>query len=116
MRPDDEGDPTPDAVHDRAHDRALGMGCPITRRDFVNGMAVAAGAALVPGLMPGHAWWAFQEGVYAPERDPHYYPPGLGGLRGDHVGSFEVAHQMRDGGAASLANEAQILLYGDSSS
>ncbi|MFI5250475.1 MAG: NAD(P)-binding protein [Gemmatimonadales bacterium] len=111
MRPDDERDPAHDpmhdAAHDPAHDRALGMGCPITRRDFVNGMAVAAGAALVPGLGHGHPWWAFQEGVYAPERDPHYYPPGLGGLRGDHAGSFEVAHQMRDGGAASLMTGAR---------
>jgi len=26
-----------------------------------------------------------------------YYPPALTGLRGSHVGSFEVAHQVRDG-------------------
>jgi len=25
---------------------------------------------------------------------PHYYPPGQTGLRGSHVGSFEVAHQL----------------------
>src|SRR5579863_2901985 len=103
MKPDDERDPAADAAHETAYDRALGMDCPITRRDFVNGMAVAAGAALVPGRrMPGRAWWPFQDGEYAPERDPRYYPPGLGGLRGDHAGSFEVAHQMRDGGTASL--------------
>ncbi len=91
-----------------ARDRALGMGCPITRRDFVNGMAVAAGAVLAPGrMLGGHPWWLFQDGEYAPERDPHYYPPGLTGLRGDHAGSFEVAHQMRDGGVAALVADAR---------
>ncbi|MEI4902598.1 hypothetical protein Q8G48_29085, partial [Klebsiella pneumoniae] len=26
-----------------------------------------------------------------------YYPPALTGLRGDHPGSFETAHALRDG-------------------
>jgi spermidine dehydrogenase len=112
MSPDDERDPMPDSppdsTRDPAYDRALGMGYPITRRDFVNGVAVAVGAAAIaPGsMLAGHPWWAVQ-GEYAPERDPHYYPPGLTGLRGDHAGSFEVAHQMRDGGAAALMADAR---------
>ena len=61
----------------------------ITRRDFVNGVsAAAAGATLLP------QWAAAQE--FAPERSPDYYPPALTGMRGDHAGSFEVAHQLRD--------------------
>ena len=55
----------------------------ITRRDFLNGMAigVGAGATLSPmQLLAG------QGGAY--------YPPQLTGLRGSHVGSFEVAHSM----------------------
>jgi spermidine dehydrogenase len=32
-----------------------------------------------------------------PEKNPDYYPPALTGLRGSHVGSFEVAHSVRDG-------------------
>ena len=99
MSQDDPRDASPDA----ARDHVLGMDRPITRRDFVNGVAVAVGTAMVPG----HPWWPFQSGEYAPERDPHYYPPGLLGLRGDHAGSFEVAHQMRDGGAARLMADAR---------
>ena len=72
-----------------ANDRNLGMDRKITRRDFVNGIsATAAGAMLLPKL--GQA----QE--FAPEQSPDYYPPALTGMRGDHVGSFEAAHELRD--------------------
>lgn len=71
-------------------DRDLGLDRPITRRDFVNGVAVAAGTLLLPKF----AWALDQE--FAPERAPDYYPPTLTGMRGDHAGSFEVAHQLRD--------------------
>jgi spermidine dehydrogenase len=72
-----------------ARDRELGMRRNITRRDFVNGIGAAtAGAALLP------RWAAAQE--FAPEQAPGYYPPALTGMRGDHPGSFEVAHQLRD--------------------
>jgi spermidine dehydrogenase len=77
------------------------MDRPITRRDFVNGMAVAiGGTALHPP-----AWW--QDDVYAPEQDPSYYPPALTGLRGSHPGSFEMAHAMRDGSIGSVLAAAQ---------
>ena len=33
----------------------------------------------------------------APQDLPNYYPPALTGLRGNHPGSFEAAHQVRDG-------------------
>ena len=32
----------------------------------------------------------------APEQAPGYYPPATTGMRGDHAGSFEVAHALRD--------------------
>ena len=54
----------------------------ISRRDFINGvaMSVAAGSTLSPlELLAGTA---------AP------YPPALTGMRGNHVGSFEVAHAL----------------------
>lgn len=74
-------------------DRALGMDRLISRRDFLDGLAVAAGMSLLPfGCRP-----AEQEAVFAPERAPGYYPPALTGLRGSHPGSFEIAHQLRDG-------------------
>ena len=75
-------------------DRDLGMGRPIGRRDFVNGTAVALGASLLP------KWsWALALDAQAAGQgaaiDP--YPPRRTGMRGSHEGSFEVAHQMRDG-------------------
>ena len=74
-----------------AHDRNLGMDQPITRRDFLNGVAMGVvGSVLAPELVRA----AQQE--FAPERAPDYYPPTRVGMRGSHPGSFEVAHQLRD--------------------
>jgi len=71
-------------------DRELGMKRNITRRDFLNGVAVTAGAALMP-------WHLLAAGDVDPEKLPDYYPPALTGLRGSHPGSFDVAHSLRDG-------------------
>jgi spermidine dehydrogenase len=62
----------------------------ITRRDFINGVAVTAGAALMP-------WHLIAGQDLPPEKTPGYYPPKLTGMRGSHPGSFEVAHSLRDG-------------------
>jgi spermidine dehydrogenase len=70
-------------------DRELGMKRNITRRDFLNGVAVTAGAALMP--------WQLFAGDVDPEKSPDYYPPALTGLRGSHPGSFDTAHSLRDG-------------------
>ena len=76
-----------------ADDRALGMDRAISRRDFINGVsATAAGALLLPKW--ALAMEAGQD--YAPELATGYYPPALTGMRGDHAGSFEVAHALRD--------------------
>jgi spermidine dehydrogenase len=71
-------------------DRDLGMKRNITRRDFLNGVAVTAGAALMP-------WQMFAASDGDPEKSPYYYPPALTGLRGSHPGSFDSAHALRDG-------------------
>ena len=72
-------------------DRELGLGRPITRRDFLNGTALAIGAAAAPGLLlPGRA------------RAQTSYPPALTGLRGHHEGSFELMHAIRDGDRSVL--------------
>lgn len=54
----------------------------ITRRDFLNGVAIGIAAGLTP----------LQILQAAP--DGRYYPPSLTGLRGSPPGAFEVAHQM----------------------
>ena len=73
-------------------DRELGMGRGITRRDFLNGVALTVGAAILPSDLLAAA--DMQAGR---EKSPDYYPPALTGLRGSHPGSFEVAHSLRDG-------------------
>jgi spermidine dehydrogenase len=72
-------------------DRELGMYRKITRRDFLNGVAVTVGATWLPAKFFG---W---QGEDVPQDSPKYYPPALTGMRGSHVGSFEVAHSLRDG-------------------
>src|SRR6266567_3125609 len=47
-------------------------------------------------MLPPHLLAALQ-GDLDPEKSPNYYPPALTGLRGSHVGAFEVAHSIRDG-------------------
>jgi spermidine dehydrogenase len=61
----------------------------LARRDFLNGVALAVGGAL---LSPRAAL-----GLDESARRALLYPPALTGLRGSHVGSFEVAHALRDG-------------------
>ncbi|MDG1308319.1 MAG: NAD(P)-binding protein [Porticoccaceae bacterium] len=63
----------------------------ITRRDFLNGVAIGAGASL---LMPGQLI-AQPAGSIAAKKSPgDYYPPTLTGMRGSHEGSYEVAHAL----------------------
>ena len=57
----------------------------ISRRDFMGGVAIA---------ISGSLGWRWSE-AQLPRDDR--YPPILTGMRGSHEGSFEVAHQMRDG-------------------
>jgi len=74
----------------KAKDRELGMGRRISRRDLLHGIGGLAAGALVPGQ-------ALADQVLAMEQSgslPAYYPPSLTGLRGSHVGSFEVAHEL----------------------
>jgi spermidine dehydrogenase len=61
----------------------------ISRRDFLNGIAlgVAAGSSLSPLEL------------LAQGNGSAVYPPGLTGMRGSHPGSFEVAHALSWGGA-----------------
>ncbi len=73
-------------------DHQLGMDRTIPRRDFLNGAAMAVGAALVPKSLQSIT-------ANADEQQNHsgYDPPTSSGLRGSHPGSFEIAHSLRDG-------------------
>ncbi len=70
----------------KAADRNLGMDRRISRRDLLHGVGALAAASLVPGQ-------ALADSVAASG-----YPPAIAGLRGNHIGSFEVAHQLARAG------------------
>ena len=79
----------------KSTDRELGMGRRITRRDFLNGVAVGIGAlggARLPRFAL-HAETASCGGGGAAD----FYPPALSGMRGSQPGSYDVAHALRDG-------------------
>ncbi len=78
-------------------DHTLGMHRKIDRRDFLYG----AGAGLAAALLPGDAQGLRVEAETSPAQNP--YPPQRVGMRGDHPGSFEAAHQMRDQRSWSVA-------------
>jgi spermidine dehydrogenase len=87
------------------------MACRITRRDFMNGTALAVGGTVLAaqggdqmltipppvgkGPDPSAEEPLLAQGI-TPE-DPRYYPPALQGMRGSHPGSFEAAHALRNG-------------------
>jgi spermidine dehydrogenase len=72
-------------------DRELGLDRAITRRDLIHGLGAVAGASLLPGR-------ALADAMLAMETGNTPYPPALTGLRGNHDGSWEVAHALARGG------------------
>jgi spermidine dehydrogenase len=102
----------------KSRDQLLGMDRPITRRDFLNGVAIGTAVAASgplfagaltdsapPASMPSAAQDAFG-----------YYPPLLNGMRGSHPGSFEDAHALRDGhtwpAATDTGEEYDLIVVG----
>ena len=78
----------------KSQDRELGMNRKITRRDFLDGVALAVGGAVVASAIPRVFGLSGLDA--APEKNRAYYPPALTGLRGNHEGSYPVAHSLRD--------------------
>src|SRR5215471_1968904 len=65
----------------------------ITRRDFLNGVALTIASGLTPAAQLA--------------ADPTRYPPALTGLRGQHDGAFDVAHAIaREGRRYPIDNLA----------
>src|SRR5580692_8137580 len=75
----------------------------ITRRDFLNGTALVIAAGLTP---------AGQLAATTP------YPPALTGMRGQHPGSFDVAHAFARAGvdfhtdAAAIGERHDLVVVG----
>jgi spermidine dehydrogenase len=81
-----------DRDSDQGNDKDLGMHRSISRRDFLNGVALTAGIAMLPP-----AALVLDEAGHTPEKSSGYYPPALTGMRGNHDGTFTYAHQLRNG-------------------
>jgi len=96
-------------------DRQLGMERAISRRDFVQGVAVGTAGVWVAAALPG---CAPQTAPLPPGAQdlPGYYPPSRTGLRGSHAGSFEAAHALRDGAPqprpADLGEHYDLIVVG----
>ncbi|MEM7359367.1 MAG: FAD/NAD(P)-binding protein [Pseudomonadota bacterium] len=72
----------------KSADKDLGMGRNISRRDLLQGLGAVAASSMVPGKALADAVLAQEIVGEAP------YPPALTGMRGNHPGSFEVAHKL----------------------
>jgi spermidine dehydrogenase len=68
------------------HDRKLGMDRPITRRDFLNGVALFTAGLAASALLPGQA-----------QAQGLAYPPKIAGLRGHSEAAMKIMHAVRDG-------------------
>ncbi len=111
---------------DHPRDRRLGMDRPITRRDFLNGIAIGATAAASGPLLAASLSDSPASGdpgvpsaaqlPSAAQDAPGYYPPLLTGMRGSHPGSFEGAHALRDGktwpAAEDTGEEYDLIVVG----
>ncbi len=86
----------------QTRDRELGMDRDITRRDFLNGVAIGAGGLLASSWLPG---MLAAETATTGQDAPGYYPPALTGMRGSHPGAFETAHRVRDGNFPGKADK-----------
>jgi len=89
-----------------SEEKDLGMGREITRRDFLNGVAIGVGGTLVgKGIGTETLLAAAALDEFAPEKAPDYYPPARTGMRGNHDGTFTFAHRLRDGEGADAFGE-----------
>jgi spermidine dehydrogenase len=74
------------------------MAIQITRRDFMNGVAIGAGGLVLQGcgsdIEPSAKISLGTPTAFSPPDPSAYYPPTLTGMRGSHDGSFEVAHDL----------------------
>jgi spermidine dehydrogenase len=86
-------------------DKKLGMDKAITRRDFLNGVALFSTGAMAGSVLNGIglSQGALAESVaQASTSASPSYPPLLSGMRGNHDGSFEIAHKYGRNGVADL--------------
>jgi spermidine dehydrogenase len=109
----------PPADQSSDSDRALGLDRDISRRDFLNGVAMVAGSLAVPNaaLAAGGDAAAAMGEVATPD-ETYPYPPMRTGIRGLAPGSFVAAHHLRDtrkvdlGGAEHTGETYDLVIVG----
>jgi spermidine dehydrogenase len=85
------------------YSRTMRDGGGITRRDFLNGVAIAVASTSLGAIgRTAESTGSSEPAALAA------YPPARTGLRGSHVGSFEAAHRLRDGAPFDLAGAELI--------
>jgi spermidine dehydrogenase len=75
-------------------DRELSMQRNITRRDFLNGVSLGVGGALLASNASLLA--ALEDLASKNPASAGYYPPSLTGLRGSYDATYQYAHALRD--------------------
>ena len=74
------------------------MATEITRRDFLNGVAIGVGGVFLSSyggqVDAALSTEVLTNGLAGSGEFANYYPPTLTGMRGSHKGSFEVAHAL----------------------
>lgn len=78
-------------------DKKLGLDRKITRRDFLDGVALTIGGLTAMGVPCAHAFEMSGREFARDESPTANYPPALTGLRGDQEGVYLNAHKLRDG-------------------
>ncbi len=109
---DNEGDKESDYAGDNnddtgkpaaSSDRSLGMDRDISRRDFLNGVAMVAGSLALPEAALSAGRGSAAATAAAPGED-YPYPPMRTGIRGSQPGSFTAAHALRDSRSVDLGH------------
>ena len=89
-------------------DKQLGMGREITRRDFLNGVAIGIGGTVAGNAIGAENLLAAAVlDEFAPEKAADYYPPARTGMRGNHDGTFTFAHRLKDGASTNSFGTAE---------
>ena len=88
-------------MRERSRDRDLGMKRKITRRDFLNGVSVGVGGAVLAsqtGLLTALERQGIDTDLAAGVSGAvsSDYPPALTGLRGSYDATYKYAHALRD--------------------
>jgi spermidine dehydrogenase len=79
-------------------DLDLGMSRKITRRDFLNGVSVGVGGAMLAskaGLLVALEGATLDHETIS-QASKGYYPPALTGMRGSYDATYQYAHMLRD--------------------